>query len=207
MREPRDATNGRRPGRHPASRSTVSSALHAAHPRHAATVSGKRSTPRAESNDHVSEPSETTAAPPCGEAPLASYTGPTPKSLDGVREAFFDTKGLSLESVREWESHCLHADMEVLGTASRSKRIAGTVTGYDDADGFTGTATTRGTLNLWLLSQAKFNGLKVLALWARLGESRVHPLMDTANLHSEPRVGLGHGLGRRVRVAGEPRLG
>lgn len=169
MREPRDAVNGQRPPKHPANRSTISSTLHAAHPRHAATVSGKRST-RAESrNGHVSEPSDTTAASPCGEAPLRGYTGPTPKSLDGVRAAFFDTKGLSLESIREWESHCLHADMEVLGTASRNKRIAGTVTGYDDADGFTGTATTRGTLSLWLLSQAKFNGLKVLALWARLG--------------------------------------
>ena len=59
--------------------------------------------------------------------------------------------------------------MDVLATAMQNKRVAGTVTGYHETDGFTGTGTTRGTLNLWLLSQAKFNGLKVLALWARLG--------------------------------------
>lgn len=60
--------------------------------------------------------------------------------------------------------------MEVLSTVMQDRRVAGTVTGYDETQGFKGTATTRGTLNLWLLSQAKFNGLKVLALWARLGE-------------------------------------
>lgn len=59
--------------------------------------------------------------------------------------------------------------MDVLSTAMKNKRMSGTITGYEEEYGFTGTATTRGMLSLWLLSQAKFNGLKVLALWARLG--------------------------------------
>lgn len=170
MRESRDATNRHRLGKAPhlANRSAVSTSR----PRHPATFAGKRSSPSQSESpmDHVSERSETTVTSPGrGGAPLSSYTGPTPKSLDGVRAAFFETKGLSLESIAEWESHCLHADMEVLSTAMKNKRISGTITGYDEVYGFTGTATTRGTLNLWLLSQAKFNGLKVLALWARLG--------------------------------------
>ena len=169
MRDPRDGVNGHRPVK-TAGRSTISSTPLVSFPR-PATVSGRRSTRTTDSrNDRVSETSDTTAASAVpGETPLGSYTGPTPKSLDGVRTAFFETKGFSLESIAEWESHCLHADTEVLATAMQNKRIAGTLTGYDEADGFKGTATTRGTLNLWLLSQAKFNGLKVLALWARLG--------------------------------------
>lgn len=175
MREPRDATtNGHKSGKSPhlSNRSTISSTLHASRLRDAATLSDQRSTPRQieSPKDHVSERSETTVtSPDRGAAPLSNYTGPTPKSLDGVRAAFFETKGMSLESIAEWELHCLHADMEVLSTAMKNKRVSGTITGYDEAYGFTGTATTRGTLNLWLLSQAKFNGLKVLALWARLG--------------------------------------
>jgi hypothetical protein len=125
--------------------------------------------------DRTSDGSEATVtSPTLGEAPLRNYTGPTPKSLDGVRAAFFETKGMSLESIKEWEWHCLQADMEVLGTAVQNKRVAGTITGYDDGDGFTGSATTRGTLKLWLLSQARFNSMKVVSLWARLGRS--HPL-------------------------------
>ena len=174
MREARDIANGRKIGKPPhhiSSRSSIPSTLHAAPPRHVSTFSGKRSPrPVRGCDDHSSERSEATAASPAhGQAPLSSYTGPTPKTIDGVRAAFFETKGMSLESIREWESHCLHADMDVLSTAMKNKRIAGTITGYDEARGFTGTATTRGTLTLWLLSQAKFNGLKVLALWARLG--------------------------------------
>jgi len=37
------------------------------------------------------------------DSPLAGYKGPTPKTLDGVREAFFKVKGLSLSSIKEWE--------------------------------------------------------------------------------------------------------
>ena len=175
VRESGVAANGCRSGKPPhlANRSTISSTLRAASPRHVSTYSGKRSSPQPArgSKDHVSEYSETTvASPSSGGTPLSSYTGPTPKSLDGVRAAFFETKGMSLESISEWESHCLHADMDVLSTAMKNKRITGTITGYDEAHGFTGTATTRGTLTLWLLSQAKFNGLKVLSLWARLGQ-------------------------------------
>lgn len=60
--------------------------------------------------------------------------------------------------------------MQALATVAKNKEISGIITGYNENDGFTGSATTRGTLKIWLLSQAKFNGLKMLELWARLGE-------------------------------------
>lgn len=112
--------------------------------------------------------SESFTAPSSIDSPLSDYHGPTPKTLDEVRAAFFATKGLNLLSIKEWEWHCFHADMQVLATAVKSKDIDGVITGYNENDGFTGSAAIRGTLKMWLLSQAKFNGLKVLELWARL---------------------------------------
>ncbi|SPO01166.1 uncharacterized protein DNG_03913 [Cephalotrichum gorgonifer] len=178
VKEPREPPKGEASPEklpHISKRSTVSSSLRSATPiSRASTCAGKPKSPQPQPaggsrKDNTSDRSEMTVTSAAfGEAPLRSYTGPTPKSLDGVRAAFFETKGMSLESIREWEWHCFQADIEVFTTAMKNKRIAGAITGHDEAAGFTGPATTRGTLNLWLLSQAKFNGLKVLALWARL---------------------------------------
>lgn len=103
MRKPRNDSDGHRSGKpaHLAHRSTISSTLHATHPRHLATIAEKRSShwPTEGGKDHVSDRLETTVTSPG--APLSSYTGPTPKSLDGVRAAFFETKGMSLESITE----------------------------------------------------------------------------------------------------------
>lgn len=109
-------------------------------------------------------------AHPAASAPLSHYQGPTPKTVDEIREAYFATKGLSLSSIKEWEWHCFNADMGALAIAAKSKAIDGEITGYDENDGFSGSAATCGTLKLWLLSQAKFNELKTIELWARLSK-------------------------------------
>ncbi|PKS10216.1 hypothetical protein jhhlp_001966 [Lomentospora prolificans] len=101
-------------------------------------------------------------------SPLVHYQGPTPKTVDEVRAAFFATRGLNLLSIKEWEGYCLHADMQVLATAMKNEEVDGDITGYNEIDGFTGSAALRGTLKIWLLSQEKFNRLKVLELWSRL---------------------------------------
>lgn len=108
MRDPRDSSrNGHRTEKlpHIAHRFTTASSLRAAAPpRPVTTFVGKPrlSKSKGSSRGSASERSDTTpTSPGLGDAPLCNYTGPTPKSLGGVRAAFFETKGMSLESIRE----------------------------------------------------------------------------------------------------------
>ena len=89
MRDPRDSSrNGHRTEKlpHIAHRFTTASSLRAVAPPRPVTSERFDTTP---------------TSPGLGDAPLCNYTGPTPKSLGGVRAAFFETKGMSLESIRE----------------------------------------------------------------------------------------------------------
>ena len=107
MKGSEGATNGARAAgkhHHLTNRSTISSNPHSTPARHVSTFAGRRSAPSSPGtrSNPVSELSETTVTSPVsGEAPLSSYTGPTPRSLEGVRAAFFETKGMSLESIKE----------------------------------------------------------------------------------------------------------
>lgn len=108
MRDPRDSSrNGHRTEKlpHIAHRFTTASSLRAvAPPRPVTTFVGKPrlSKSNESSRSFASERFDTTpTSPGLGDAPLFNYTGPTPKSLGGVRAAFFETKGMSLESIRE----------------------------------------------------------------------------------------------------------
>lgn len=108
MKDPRDSSrNGNRTEKlpHIAHRSTTASSLRATvPPRPVTTFVGRPrlSKLNGSSRCSASERSDTTpTSPGLGDAPLCNYTGPTPKSLGGVRAAFFETKGMSLESIRE----------------------------------------------------------------------------------------------------------
>lgn len=108
MRDTRNPSrNGHRTEKlpHIAHRFTTASSLRASHPpAPVTTFVGKPRLPRSNgsSRGSASERSDTTpTSPGLGDAPLCNYMGPTPKSLGGVRAAFFETKGMSLESIRD----------------------------------------------------------------------------------------------------------